>query len=71
MCIYEDILKKKQAIANNIFVRRVRLYENYKEYQKYNKSRYDTYEEEKYYINEKVKREMTNWFIDNGYLSRR
>ena len=55
----QAIMRKQQAIANNIFVRRVREYENYKEYQKYNKSRYDTYEEERYYINEKVKRDMT------------
>ena len=59
MASYEYIVKKQQAIENNIFVRRVRLYESYKEYQQYNKSRYDTYEKEKYYINEKVKRDMT------------
>ena len=55
MASYEYIVKKQQAIENNIFVRRVRLYESYKEYQQYNKSRYDTYEKEKYYINDRIK----------------
>lgn len=54
----ENAIKKQQAIANNIFVRRVKQYENFDEYKKYNKSWFETYEEEKMFINGKVRWEM-------------
>ena len=59
MASYESAIKKQQAIENNIFVRHVRQYESFNEYKKYNKTRYATYEEERNYIKEKVKYDMT------------
>ena len=59
MASYEATVKKQQAIENNIFVRHVKQYESFDEYKKYNKTRYATYEEERNYIKEKVKYDMT------------
>jgi hypothetical protein len=56
---YDNIVKKEVAIANNIFVRKVKQYENYEEYKKFNKTRFDTYEEEKNFIKGKVEYDMS------------